>query len=130
MPRQTEPNANNALGSLLRSMLPGSDVRSENTQTITGHPGMHPDILITGDGRSPVVIEAEYEPAPNAESEARSRLGLEVEPVRRPIETVIALRYPDAIAGADDLSAALGVASLSYCVLTAETRNRPPRSIP
>ena len=36
MPRQTEPNANNALGSLLQAMLPRSEVRSENTQAIAG----------------------------------------------------------------------------------------------
>ena len=29
MPRQTEPNANNALGDLLRSMMPRCQVRSE-----------------------------------------------------------------------------------------------------
>ena len=91
---------------------------------------MRPDILITADGRSPVVIEVEFQPAANAESEARSRLGLEVEAVRRPIETVIALRYPDAIGDADDLEAALSVASLSYCVLTVGARNRPHARFP
>ena len=38
MPRQTEPNANNALGSLLQDLLPRSEVRSENTQAISGYP--------------------------------------------------------------------------------------------
>ena len=33
MPRQTDPNANNALGELLRRMMLGHEVRSENTQT-------------------------------------------------------------------------------------------------
>ena len=42
MPRQTEPNVNNALGSLLQDMLPRSQVRSENTQAISGHPGCAP----------------------------------------------------------------------------------------
>ena len=31
MPNQTEPNANNALGDILRDMMPGSMVLSENT---------------------------------------------------------------------------------------------------
>ena len=57
MPRQTEPNANNALGSLLQEMLPRSQVRSENTQAISGHPGLRPDIIVTAPGRSPVVVE-------------------------------------------------------------------------
>lgn len=39
VPHQTEPNANAALGSLLQHRLPGSQVRSENTQVIAGHAG-------------------------------------------------------------------------------------------
>ena len=50
MPQQTEPNANNALGDLLRSMMLGSKVFSENTQTFPAHPGRHADGLV---GRSP-----------------------------------------------------------------------------
>ena len=46
MPRQIEPNANNALGNLLQEMLPRSEVRSENTRAITGKPGLKPDILL------------------------------------------------------------------------------------
>ncbi len=78
MPHQTEPNANNALGDLLRGMMPGCEVRSENTQTFPDHPGRHADVLITAPGRSPVAVEAEYEPAPEAEEDARERLGLRV----------------------------------------------------
>ena len=130
MPRQTEPSANNALGSLLQAMLPRSRVRSENTQTIVGHPGLRPDILITAPGHSPVVIEAEYMPAHNAESEAKSRLGLTVAANDRPIEAVIALRYPDGVADADDLRDALEDARLSYCVFTrpAQVLDRFPES--
>ena len=69
MPQHTEPNANNALGDLLRAMMPDSKVFSENTQTFPAHPGRHADVLVTTPGRSPVVVEAEYEPAP------RSRAG-------------------------------------------------------
>ena len=118
MPRQTEPNANNALGSLLQEMLPRSQVRSENTQAISGHPGLRPDIIVTARGRSPVVIEAEYMPARTVEPEATSRLGLEVASNGRIIEATIALRYPDAISDAHDLRAALSSARLGYCVFT------------
>ena len=103
MARQTEPSVNNALGGLLQGMLSRSDVLSENTQTITGHAGFHPDILIVDPGRSPVVIEAEYMPGANVEAEAKSRLGLDVAASGRRIEAVIALRYPDEIGDADDL---------------------------
>ena len=118
MPHQTEPSVNNAMGTLLQGMLPRSDVRSENTQAIYGHPGLRPDILITAPGRAPVVIEAEYMPAASVEAEAKDRLGLETEADGRIIEAAIALRYPDAVGEAQDLPAALSEARLSYCVFT------------
>ena len=93
MPRQTEPNANNALGDLLRSMMPRCEVRSENTQTFSNHLGRHADVLITAPGRSPVVVEGEYEPAPEVEKDAFDRLGLAVQGEPRTIEAAIALRY-------------------------------------
>ena len=118
MPRQTEPSANNALGSLLQSMLPTCQVRTENTQAITGHPGLRPDVLITASGRAPVVIEAEFAPAANVETEARERLGLRTTGDRRLIEAAIALRYPASIPDAENLEAELADARLSYCVFT------------
>ena len=74
MPQQTEQNANNALGALLRRMLPRYDVLFENTQQIVNHPGLRPDVLITAPGRSPVVIEAEYMPAFLADADANRAL--------------------------------------------------------
>ena len=118
MPHQTEPSANNALGRLLQRMLPGCEVRSEHTSIIDGHPGLQPDIIVTAAGRSPVVIEAEYNPAANAEAEAKSRLGLEVG--ARPVEATLALRYPAAVGEAADLESALDAARLYYCVFTQE----------
>ena len=118
MPRQTEPNANNALGGLLQDMLPRSQVRSENTQAISGHPGFRPDIIVTAPGRSPVVFEAEYKPARTVEPEARSRLGLEVTADGRIVEAAIALCYPFEIGEAHDLRAALPQVQLAYCVFT------------
>ena len=129
MPRQTEPSANNALGNLLQRMMRGCTVRSENTQALVDHPGRQPDILITEAGRAPIIIEAEFEPARNVEAEAKSRLGLEVVEGRRTVEAVIALKYPASLADADDLSAALSNARLSYCVLYAdESESRFPES--
>ena len=128
MPRQTEPNANNALGSLLKGMLPRSQVRSENTQVISGQPGLRPDIIVTAHGRSPVVIEAEYMPARTVEPEAKERLGLRLEDSGRVIEAAIALRYPEDVAEVNDLTAALKAARLSYCVFTEETVERFPES--
>ena len=120
MPRQTEPNANNALGNLLQPMLPGSRVLFENTRVIAGSPGLQPDLLITDPGRAPVVIEAEYLPAANVAAEAQERLGLPVTVHPRPIEAAVALRYPAAVGDAADLPAALTAARLEYCVFTEE----------
>ena len=94
MPRQTEPNANNALGDMLRGMMSGCEVRSENTQTFSDYPGRHADVMIVAPGRSPVVVEAEYEPAVEVEKDASERLGLRVRGAPRTVEAAIALRYP------------------------------------
>ena len=127
VPHQTEPNANNALADLLRGMMPGCEIRSENTQTFPDHPGRHADVLITAPGRSPVAVEAEYEPAPEAEEDAHARLGLTVAGALRTIEAAIAVRYPEAVEDAYDVRQALAEARLSYCVLY-EDGSRFPES--
>ena len=38
-PKQMEPNVNNALGNLLKGMMPTCTVLAENTQTFPDHPG-------------------------------------------------------------------------------------------
>ncbi len=121
MPRQTEPSVNNALGALLQPMARAWTVRSENVRAIVDKPGLQPDIVITEPGRSPVIVEAEYEPARTVEDEARSRLGLEVVDGRRSVEAVVALKYPDAIADSNNLASALLDARLSYCVFRDES---------
>ena len=127
MPNQIEPNANNALGNLLKGMMPTCEVRSENTQTFPEHPGRHADVLITAAGRSPVVVEAEYVPAAEVEKDAKERLGLRVTGEPRTIEAAIALRYPQAVEEAYDVSQAVADARLSYCVLH-EDGSRFPES--
>ena len=117
MPRQTEPNANNVLGDLLRGMMPGCEVRSENTQTFPDYPGRHADVLIAAPGRSPVVVEAEYEPAAEVDRDASERLGLRVEGQPRTVEAAIAVRYPKVVEDAYDVRQALSEARLSYYVL-------------
>ena len=96
----------------------GCEIRSESTRTIADRSGLHPDILITADDRAPVVIEAEFMPAPEVERDAEERLRLEVTGGRREIEAAIALRYPAGLEDAYDLDAELKHAQLSYCVLT------------
>ena len=116
-PRHSEPSANNELGDLLRAMLAGCQVRSENTQLIEGRPGLQLDNLITAPDRAPVVVEAEYESEGTGESDAAARLGLRVVNEIHPIEAAIALRYPDSVRFAGNLRDALAAARLSYAVL-------------
>ena len=101
-------------------MLPRREVRAEHTRAIAEGRGLQPDVLITAAGRSPVVIEAEYEPAANVEAEAMSRLGREATVGGRRIEAAIALRYPDRLHYAGDLDSELRDAGLSYCLFTEE----------
>ena len=117
MPHQTEPNANNALAVVIRGMLPSCTVLPETTQVFPDHPGRHADVLITAQGSSPVAVEAEYDPAPEVEQDARERLGLVVAHEPRPIEAAIAVRYPTDVESAYDLAQAISDAQLSFCVL-------------
>ena len=126
-PRQIESTTNVALAALLRPMLPGCVVRSELTQTIAGHPGRHPDVLITAPGRSPVVIEAEYDPGANPEADAQPRLGVSINAEIRPVEAAVALRYPETVATAPEPAAALAGARFQYCVCY-ENGSRFPES--
>ena len=97
--------------------MPDCEVRSENTQAFIDHPGRHADVLIVAPGRSPVVVEAEYEPAVEVEKDASERLGLRVKGAPRTVEAAIALRYPKTVENAYDLRSALVETRLSYCVL-------------
>ena len=126
-PKQTEPNVNYTLGNLLKGMMPTCTVLAENTQTFPDHPGRHADVLVTATGRSPVTVEAEFEPAPEAEKDAKERLGLKVDGEPRTIEASVAVRYPASLETAYDLSSALSDATLSYCVLH-EDETRFPES--
>ncbi|MCY4364960.1 MAG: hypothetical protein OXE17_01840 [Chloroflexi bacterium] len=116
-PKQMEPNVNIALGNLLKSMMPTCTVLSEHTNTFPEHPGRHADVLVTASGRSPVTVEAEFEPAPEAEDDARERLGLKVNGEVRTIEASVAVRYPLSLETAGNLQEKLLETTLSYCVL-------------
>ena len=125
--RNSESSVNVALGNLLRGMLPSFVVRSEQTRIVSGHLGLRPDILITAVGRSPVVVEAEHVPASGAEADARARLGRDIAGEARPVESAIALRYPDDVGNAYDLDTFLAEAHLSYCIVY-ENGGRFPQS--
>ena len=121
---QVEANANNALGALLRGMLPRSVIRAEHAGLLTGSSG-RPDLLITDPGGAPVVIEAEYEPARTVEKEARSRLDLGVAGEPRPVESAIAVRYPAGLKDEYELEAPLRVSRLAFAVFHADGTRFP-----
>ena len=125
-PRHAEPNANTVLSNLLQPMLGRAVARAQNSRVIVDHPNLQPDVLITADGRSPVVLEAEYLPALAVEQEAKDRLGLAVTADHRRIETALALRYPEGIANAPDLTAAIRNSRLAYCLFTVGKYSPPP----
>ena len=97
-------------------MMPGCEVRSENTQTFPDYPGRHADVLIAAPGRSPVVVEAEYGPAAEVERDTYERLGLRVEGQPRTVEAAIAVRYQKAVEDAYDVRETIAVARHAYCV--------------
>jgi hypothetical protein len=67
-------------------------VRSENINVLKG--GAKPDILVTEQNVSPVVVETEIAPALAVEADAVQRLGQEVLPSGRPVLSALAVRLP------------------------------------
>ena len=130
MPQNIEPTVNVALGSLLEGMLSDFSVYSENTNVVVKHRGRRPDILVVSPDRSPVVIETEFHPASTVEDDASKRIGINVEIASRPVESVIALRFPESLAQVHDLPAALNKAQFSYFTLTDVEGENQPRRFP
>ena len=92
-----ESTLNVALGEVLGGLRPHSwRVHAEETRTLQDSL-KRPDILIEEASQWPVVIEAERTSHPSAEQDARDRLGKIVNETGKPIESVIALVYPEAV---------------------------------
>ena len=113
----TEPNVNSALGLLLDEMLPRNTVNYENTGMFVEDSSLQPDVLITGPDRAPVVIEAKYESRLAVEKAAHDRLSLQETITNRPIETAIAVSYPETLRSVPNLSKSLESTALSYAML-------------
>ena len=101
-------------------MMPACRVVAENTEVLVENPRRRPDILVYSPGRSPVVVEAEYEPANTVEKDAEARLEQKVKGEHRKIEAVIALRYPQKLKRQYEARKALRETQLSYHVLRRE----------
>ncbi len=121
MARHAETNLNSALADILQEMAPKSVMKAENTDVLRDK-ARRPDILIAASGRSPVIIEAEYEPARTVEEDAMQRLGARPEGQNRPVEAVVALIYPETLKTADSVKAELRQAALKYCFFQEDAR--------
>jgi hypothetical protein len=94
----SEHTINDALAGVLRATKHaweiGNIVSYENTGMLKGN-AKRPDILVTEENVSPVVIENEVLPATTVASEAISRLGAQLRANGRTILSSIALRTPE-----------------------------------
>ncbi len=122
MARHIETSLNYVLADILQEMAPKSGIKAENTDVLREAKARRPDIFIAASGRSPVIIEAEYEPARDVEKEAKQRLGAKLEGQTRPVEAVVALIYPETLETADDLKAEINQAILKYCFFQEDAR--------
>jgi len=121
MGQNTEQSMNAALGRALRKRHPLWDetsVHAEQTRVLKDA-RKQPDILIEIEGRQPVVIEAEVNPAAKVEEEARGRLGAISSSNDKRVESAIAVVYPKRFRDGDkDLDKAIGSATdLRYAAL-------------
>jgi NAD(P)-dependent dehydrogenase (short-subunit alcohol dehydrogenase family) len=90
-----EQTINDALGEVLRGLSRRCVVRTEKAGGVFAEGGGRPDILVETQSGWPVIIEAEVRNRRQAEKEAVSRLGRKITTNIHPIETVIALVYPE-----------------------------------
>ncbi len=97
-----EATINVQLGEVLKDLRPHSwRVLTEQTGTLTDSP-KRPDILIQEASQWPVVIEAERVSYRSAEREAIDRLSEIVNETGKPIESAIALVYPESVRDLSD----------------------------
>ena len=95
-----EPVANSKMADILQKMSGQALVEAEPQDVFPG--GKRPDVLVTGTGKSPIVIEARELPATNLERDARDRFALNVKIRGRDLETVVALYYPQEMSELDE----------------------------
>ncbi len=96
MASATESVFNDAFGRALRTKNTRwrSSIRVEQTQVLQENPSHQPDILLSPEDRSPVILELEYLPARTVEKDAESRLGKRLAENNKKIEHVFAIEIP------------------------------------
>ena len=124
MSRQHEVSLNNNLAQLLDGMFSQSQVQPENTDAPVKKTSKRPNIRITGNDAS-VIIEAEFDPANNVENEAQKRLKSRLKNQSRPVESIIALIYPQELRQASNLKTALPKPACAIAFFTPTTTTSP-----
>ena len=125
MATTTEPTVNTYVAQALRLLHPrwadNGAIVSQSTDTVAGSRGKQPDILVDVPAAGPLVIEAEFQPARTLDADALGRIGETIVGRPGPVETVVALRYPERLRRVpearltDELRAA---DDLEWCVWT------------
>ena len=125
MATTTEPTVNTYVAQSLRAMHPrwaeNGAVVSQSTDTLVGSRGKQPDILVKVPGAGPLVVEAEFIPARTLDADALSRIGETIIGWPGPVETVVALRYPERFRSVPESRLAAGLLAaddLQWCVWT------------
>ena len=113
---------NFALADVLREKHPlwKNAISAEQTKVLKDLPRKQPDIIMSLEGNSPVVIETEFMPAATVVDDAVSRLGKRLASDNRTIENVIALRLPSELQTAeqDRVKDAIKEKEFTYCVFS------------
>lgn len=93
-------------------------VAAEQTGVFDGdHSRLRPDIVVRHPGALPVIVETEFEPARNVESEAKDRLGKTINGMK--VEGALAVRAPRHLSGLQtNLAEAVTRAQFEFCLLT------------
>ena len=123
-----EPVVNHVIAEILRTKNPGwQDISAEQTSTLIEGSGLRPDILVPG--RSPVVLETEYHPAPTVEEDAKAKLGKKLLISAQQIEQVIALRLPALLKTCpqSNLREEVSKAEYEWCLWSLSTPDKPVR---
>lgn len=117
-----EHTINTSLGEVLNDRIRGWRVSSEQVGGVF-EDGGRPDILIEKIDGWPIVLEAEVGNYRQAESDARSRVGMRLLSTGEPIHAAIALVYPNALRhhNGADLRKALTEIPLEYALLSVES---------
>ncbi len=127
----TEKAFNIVLSSALRNKHPlwKENLSAEQTRVIQGSPGQQPDIVLSLDHCSPVVVETEFMPASTVQDDAKSRLGKKLSRNNYPIEHCMALRIPQhlRLTPQSALEDSIECSSFEYSVYSVSETNKSVR---